>query len=105
MRRTPFAALALVFALAAGTAEAQTLKIGYIKEDGTTSEREIRPLGLFFWGAVWTLAAWCEMRKDYRSFRIDRIQQITDTERRFEETKEISLEALFAKYSAAETGN
>lgn len=30
MRRTPFAALALVFALAAGTAEAQTLKIGYI---------------------------------------------------------------------------
>ncbi len=30
MRRTPFAALALVFALAAGTAEAQTLKIAYI---------------------------------------------------------------------------
>jgi outer membrane protein len=30
MRRTPFAALALAFALAAGTAEAQTLKIGYI---------------------------------------------------------------------------
>ena len=30
MRRTPFAALALVFALAAGIAEAQTLKIGYI---------------------------------------------------------------------------
>jgi outer membrane protein len=30
MRRTPFAVLALVFALAAGTAEAQTLKIGYI---------------------------------------------------------------------------
>ncbi|HEV7163876.1 MAG TPA: YafY family protein [Gammaproteobacteria bacterium] len=83
----------------------RVLKIGYIKEDGTTSEREIRPLGLFFWGAVWTLAAWCEMRKDYRSFRIDRIQQITDTERRFEETKEISLEALFAKYRAAETGN
>ena len=30
MRRTPFAALALTFALVAGTAEAQTLKIGYI---------------------------------------------------------------------------
>lgn len=30
MRRTPFAALALIFALAAGSAEAQTLKIGYI---------------------------------------------------------------------------
>ncbi|MGD8319822.1 MAG: OmpH family outer membrane protein [Gemmatimonadota bacterium] len=30
MRRTPFAALALVFALAAGSARAQTLKIAYI---------------------------------------------------------------------------
>jgi outer membrane protein len=30
MRRTPFAALALVLALTAGTAEAQTLKIGYV---------------------------------------------------------------------------
>ncbi|MCG6955389.1 MAG: OmpH family outer membrane protein [Gemmatimonadetes bacterium] len=30
MRRTPFAALALTIALAAGTAEAQTLKIAYI---------------------------------------------------------------------------
>ncbi len=30
MRRTPFAALALAFALAAGSAEAQTLKIAYI---------------------------------------------------------------------------
>jgi outer membrane protein len=30
MRRTPFAALALVFALVAGATEAQTLKIGYI---------------------------------------------------------------------------
>jgi outer membrane protein len=30
MRRTPFAALALAFALAAGSAGAQTLKIGYI---------------------------------------------------------------------------
>ncbi|MEQ9401465.1 MAG: OmpH family outer membrane protein [Longimicrobiales bacterium] len=30
MRRTPFAALALAFTMAAGAAEAQTLKIGYI---------------------------------------------------------------------------
>ena len=33
----------------------------------------MRPLGLWFWGKVWTLVAWCEMRGDFRAFRIDRI--------------------------------
>ncbi|MCB1620427.1 MAG: WYL domain-containing protein [Thiothrix sp.] len=35
-----------------------------------------RPLGLFFWGNVWTLAAWCELRTDFRNFRLDRIQRL-----------------------------
>lgn len=78
----------------------QVLEIGYIKEDGQTSERSVRPLGLFFWGKVWTLAAWCELRNDYRSFRIDRIQKVAEAGRRFEETQDISLAALFAKYRA-----
>ena len=41
-----------------------------LKEQQT--ERVLWPLGLFYWGRVWTLAAWCELRAGYRSFRIDR---------------------------------
>jgi predicted DNA-binding transcriptional regulator YafY len=78
----------------------QVLEIGYTREDGEQSSRNVRPLGLFFWGNVWTLAAWCETREDYRNFRIDRIQQLTPLDRQFEETKDISLETLFAKYRA-----
>jgi len=26
-----------------------------------------------FWGNVWTLAAWCELREDFRMFRVDRV--------------------------------
>ncbi|MGE4240190.1 helix-turn-helix transcriptional regulator [Ramlibacter sp.] len=37
------------------------------------SERTVRPLGCFYWGKVWTLAAWCERRNDFRSFRVDRV--------------------------------
>ena len=37
------------------------------------TERTVRPLGLFYWGKVWTLAAWCELRTDFRNFRVDRI--------------------------------
>jgi predicted DNA-binding transcriptional regulator YafY len=49
------------------------LHISYARDDGPVTARVIRPLGLFFWGRTWTVAAWCELRTDHRSFRIDRI--------------------------------
>jgi predicted DNA-binding transcriptional regulator YafY len=76
----------------------QVLRIEYLKEDGQASVREVWPLGLFFWGAVWTLASWCELRQDYRTFRIDRIQNLREVDRKFEETAEISLQRLFQMY-------
>ena len=38
--------------------------------------RILRPLGCFYWGKVWTLAAWCEVRDGFRSFRLDRIASV-----------------------------
>jgi len=40
------------------------------------SERKVRPLGLYFWGQRWTLAARCEMRDDFRNFRLDRATRV-----------------------------
>lgn len=34
----------------------------------------MRPLALAFWGGVWTIAAWCESRNDFRVFRVDRMK-------------------------------
>ena len=59
------------------------LALRYTREDGTTSERTVLPLGCFFWGSVWTLAAWCELRDDFRSFRLDRIGEIRVQVERF----------------------
>ncbi len=50
--------------------------ISYTRADGTQSNRTIWPLGLFFWGTVWTLGAWCEMRQGFRNFRLDRIETL-----------------------------
>jgi predicted DNA-binding transcriptional regulator YafY len=36
----------------------------------------VRPLAAFFWGRTWTLCAWCELRDDFRSFRLDRVQSL-----------------------------
>jgi predicted DNA-binding transcriptional regulator YafY len=51
------------------------VRLSYADADAQVSERSVRPLGCFFWGRVWTLAAWCESRADFRSFRLDRIRQ------------------------------
>lgn len=50
--------------------------MAYEREDGTPSERVLWPLGLVFWGNKWTLAAWCELRGDFRTFRLDRIRAL-----------------------------
>lgn len=47
------------------------------------SERTVRPLGCFYWGKVWTLAAWCEHRNDFRSFRIDRVTYVRRLDEQF----------------------
>jgi predicted DNA-binding transcriptional regulator YafY len=59
------------------------VRLRYRDLKDATSERTVRPLGSFYWGAVWTLAAWCERRNDFRNFRIDRIEQLTLLEERF----------------------
>ena len=59
--------------LEAATESRKRLDITYTDESGQESERIVRPLGLWFWGKVWTLVAWCELRNDFRMFRADRI--------------------------------
>ena len=57
--------------------ERRLVHFSYAREDGEASERDARPLGLYFWGRKWTLAAWCELRTDYRSFRPDRMRDLS----------------------------
>ena len=49
------------------------LDITYQDLEGTTTQRQVLPLGLWFWGRTWTLIAWCTLRDDFRMFRVDRI--------------------------------
>jgi predicted DNA-binding transcriptional regulator YafY len=76
------------------------LMVDYAGEDGIpTLDRTVRPLGLYFWGKVWTLAAWCELRDDFRNFRVDRIRQPRLGEP-FETEPAKSLETFLARIGA-----
>nr|WP_255199313.1 YafY family protein [Vibrio sp. JPW-9-11-11] len=66
--------------------------ITYLDQKQQVSERMVQPLGQIFWGKVWTLVAWCELRHDYRHFRIDRIEHMLVTEQTFETHAKKSLE-------------
>jgi hypothetical protein len=45
--------------------------------------RQIWPIELTFGVQVRLLAAWCELREDFRSFRVDRIISLTETSSRY----------------------
>lgn len=56
--------------------EQRRVTLAYCDRQGQATARTVRPLGLYFWGSTWTLGAWCELRVDFRNFRLDRIDDI-----------------------------
>lgn len=75
--------------------EKRQIHFAYTREDQTQSERSVCPLGLYFWGKVWVLATWCSLREDYRSFRVDRMENVILLET-FEEDECLSLTAFLS---------
>jgi predicted DNA-binding transcriptional regulator YafY len=73
------------------------MRFAYTSEQGEATERTVRPLGVFFWGRTWTLAAWCEMRTGFRNFRLDRVSGVTLGDR-FEDESGRTLRDLLAQY-------
>jgi predicted DNA-binding transcriptional regulator YafY len=48
-------------------------------ERNESTWRKLEPIGIYYMGSHWYLVAFCKMRKDYRNFRTDRIQQLKIT--------------------------
>ncbi|HSG63636.1 MAG TPA: YafY family protein [Gammaproteobacteria bacterium] len=59
------------------------LRIRYEDLRGQTTSRVIWPLGLFFWSSAWTALAWCELRTDFRNFRLERIGKLECLKERY----------------------
>lgn len=73
----------VIDALERAVEERKVLTLEYRNESGEATSRDVRPLGLWFWGRVWTLVAWCEMRENFRTFRIDRVASLACSGRTF----------------------
>ena len=80
---------------------ADVVSIVYCDEKGSHTERCIRPLGLWFWGRVWTLVAWCELRDDFRTFRLDRVSRVDEAGRRFRSEPGKTLKDFYRRMEAS----
>ena len=98
----PFAEAARGFAhmapLRAAIRSRRKVRIVYRDEAGVETERLLRPLQTEYWGRVWTLTAWCEMRDDFRVFRIDRIVSLDPTFETFAEEPGRTLADYMARF-------
>lgn len=66
--------------------------ISYRDSDGAGTQRTIWPLLIGFFDRVLVVAAWCELRQDYRGFRVDRILELEATEARYPRRRAVMVE-------------
>ncbi|MEO1694305.1 MAG: YafY family protein [Pseudomonadota bacterium] len=88
------------------TAMRENRKVCFRYTDGLGDEtaRTVRPLSLAYFGAVWLLAAWCELRDDFRVFRLDRINDFELTDRVFKHERGKTLRDFLAREHTWERG-
>jgi predicted DNA-binding transcriptional regulator YafY len=72
------------------------VEIDYLALDEKQSSRRLSPLGLYYWGKVWTIVGWCHLRRSFRVFRVDRILQLITTTTHFDADQGQDLEDYIA---------
>lgn len=61
------------------------------------SRRRIRPLSMVFFGPVWLVTGWCETRKAFRNFRLDRMRELVVTDQTFRDERGKTLRDYLAQ--------
>jgi predicted DNA-binding transcriptional regulator YafY len=69
--------------------EGKKITLRYRDEHGRDTERTIWPIAVGYLEAVRLLAAWCELRSDFRSFRTDRVVNADYLDDKYPERRDI----------------
>ncbi len=87
--------------LAAAAQTQQRVWFTYSSGDGESSEREADPYGLVYRAGRWYMSGYCHLRRDLRSFRLDRMQTLLLLDARFERPQDFDA-ATFLTGSIAQ---
>jgi predicted DNA-binding transcriptional regulator YafY len=69
--------------------EGKKITLRYRDEHGRDSERTIWPVAIGYHEVVRILAAWCELRRDFRSFRTDRVVDAAYLDEKYPERRDL----------------
>lgn len=69
----------------------QKLRLRYTDKQGKATERTVWPVAVGFFEAAEVLAAWCETRRDFRHFRLDRIEAADPAAERYPTRRRVLL--------------
>lgn len=104
-----------IMLLRMGIENYRLIEFSYIDADGTRTMRQVEPYSLLLKGQAWYLYAWCQLREDFRLFKLARIKDILLTDRPYhprevpaeqvpwedqwqEKARLVELDLLFDKY-------
>ena len=78
------------------------LRLEYSDADGTRTERLARPLAIWAFTDGWLFAGWCELRQDFRAFRLDRVASLKATDRHFADEPGRDLQTYLRRHILAD---
>ncbi len=76
------------------------IRFDYLSLAGKKTHREIKPIALLFFQEARLVAGFCTLRQDFRSFRLDRIENFQEMERRFTSEHYALRKSYFDKVKA-----
>jgi predicted DNA-binding transcriptional regulator YafY len=82
--------------LRAAIRDSRKLYIAYADEKGRRTNRTVWPIAMAYYVDVTLVGAWCELRADYRNFRVERIQSSRVLDEHFDQDNG----RLFREWSA-----
>ncbi|HEX6010405.1 MAG TPA: WYL domain-containing protein, partial [Geminicoccaceae bacterium] len=59
------------------------VRLVYVDLKDAVTERVVWPMTLAFFPPVWLLLGWCELRRDFRSFRLERTRELAFLDDRY----------------------
>lgn len=81
--------------------EERRVHLHYRDAAGASSRRVVWPIALGYFEGQRVMAAWCELRADFRHFRIDRIAALAVAEERYPKPRRVLVRAWKAGHAAA----
>jgi predicted DNA-binding transcriptional regulator YafY len=69
------------------------VRLTYAADGGAVTHRTVEPYGLVGSRGKWYLVGWCRLRKDYRTFRLDRVRRVKAEAARFTRKEDFDFRA------------